>query len=182
MRRALPILALVSLALAACGGSSSSNTGASTAARTTASVAASTAHTTATAPTGASKSKTGGKPGAAENLIAAVRECVKNKGTKKCVLPGGGGPTQHIHLGPQVKTPTGSPSKGTASTQIKPPAIPPPGTSGSQTNATPGKDAFAKFAACLRANGVSVPGAAGNTGPEVKVAEAKCLSYLDGGA
>jgi hypothetical protein len=191
-------LLLVSLALAACGGTSS-ETGASTSARTTASVAkgasASTARTTATAPASAAKSKAGskaaGKPEAAEGLLGALRECIKSKGSKKCALPGGGGPVQHLHLqipggGAHAKALPGAPGKGTAGAHVKAPAIPLPGTTGSQAGGTPGKDAFAKFAACLRANGVPVQSASGSgaspPSPEVKAAESKCVGYLDGGA
>jgi hypothetical protein len=180
---ALPALVLASLALAACG-SSSSNTTASGASRTTASAAAgataSTAATTTTAPS-ASKSAAGKSAEAGGTFAAAIRACVRNR--KKCDLPGGELPGG-VHLKGKVGAPVKNPTqpKGSSIPQTKATLIAPKGLAGSQPKATPGES----FLACLRENGVNIPTTTGTSAstvntdtPAFKAAEAKCIVDLE---
>jgi hypothetical protein len=195
MRSAPVVLVLASLALAACGSSASENA-ASSSARTTASVAHGAGPSTTTAPAAgvakATTSKSGapnagaakpkqGKSSAAGSLTAALRACLQQKHVKHCVLPGGGPAAPHVHVASPGVAPAKSPPPVARSTTGAPLGVPT-----AQPGATPGKDAFEKFAACLRANGVRVQSASGSgastQSSEEKAAEAKCLVYLDEGS
>jgi hypothetical protein len=180
---AVLVLVLASLALAACGSSSSTSS--------------STASTTSTASTSASATTptTGGKPGAAGGRFAAVRECLKKNGItlparKPGQRPGGGG------------FPGGSGGfalpKGVSKAQYeaaikKCGGFPRGGFRGGGSRNPAAIKVLAKFAACMRQNGVNVPApnASGN-GPifntkglntassTFKAAELKCRSALVG--
>ncbi|MGP0100525.1 MAG: hypothetical protein ACLPUT_02750 [Solirubrobacteraceae bacterium] len=176
---AVLVLVLASLVLAACGGSSSTTT--------------STTNASATTPT------TGGTPGAAGGRFAAVRECLQKNGI---TLPkrtpgqrpspgtgggflGGGGPTlpkgvTKAQYEAAIKKCGGFPRGGFKG-----------GAGG--FNSAAGKQALAKFAACMSENGVKIPApnTSGN-GPifntkgidtasaKFREAEAKCRTDLLG--
>lgn len=178
------VLILASLALAACGGSSGSTT-------------TSTVSASASTP----PSSTGGAPGAIGSRFAAVRECLKKNGITlpqrtpgKRPSPGSGGllggaagTGPHLPAGitraqyeAAIKKCGGSFSRG--------------GFSGAHGFSSPAaKQALAKFATCLRTNGVDVPEAnTSGKGPifstkglntnsaTFKAAYAKCRSDLQG--
>ncbi len=176
------ILVLASLALAACGGSSGS-TSSSTTATTSAS---------ATTPT------TGGAPGARDGRFSAIRECLQKNGiTLPARKPGqgpgaggflgGGGPTlpkgvTKAQYEAALKKCGGSFFKGGRG-----------GFRGGGFNTAAGKQALAKFSACMSEHGVKIPApnTSGN-GPifntkgidtasaKFREAEAKCRADLLG--
>jgi hypothetical protein len=176
---AVLVLVLASLALAACGGSSS----------TTSTNATASTNASATTPT------TGGQGGAAGGRFAAIRECLKKNGItlparKPGQRPGAGG---FLGAGGGFALPKGI-SKAQYEAAIKkcggfPRGRFPGGPRG--LNSAAGKQALAKFAACMSEDGVKIP--APNTsgkGPifntkgintasaKFKEAESKCRSAL----
>jgi hypothetical protein len=144
---AVLVLVLASLALAACGGSSSTSSS---------TTATSSASASATTPT------TGGRAGAAGGRFAAVRECLKKDGItlptrKPGQAPGAGG----FLGGAGPALPKGV-TKAQYEAAIKKcggfPRGSVPGGRGFRGFSTPAaKQALAKFAACLRSNGIDVP-------------------------
>lgn len=145
---AVLVLVFASLALAACGSSSS------TSSSTTATSAS------ATTPT------TGGRPGGAGGGFAALRECLKKAGItlptrKPGQAPGAGG---FLGAGSGSALPKGV-TKAQHEAALKKCGGFPHGsfTRGSfrrgagGLNTAAGKQALAKFAACMRSNGVNVP-------------------------
>jgi hypothetical protein len=178
---AVLVLVLASLVLAACGGSTS-----------TSSTTTSSASASATTPT------TPGTPGAAGGRFAAIRECLQKNGItlparkpgtrKPGQAPGAGG-----FLGGGLTLPKGV-SKAQYEAAIKKcGGFPRGGFTGGPRgfNSAAGKQALAKFAACMSENGVKIP--APNTsgkGPifntkgidtsstKFKQAEIKCRSEL----
>jgi hypothetical protein len=187
----VPALVLACLGLAACGGSSKSattNASASAATSTTnASASSGTGSTAASAGpgTGSTAGAPTGATGPNVGRFAALRECLKKNGiTLPQRTPGGG-------AGPQLP-------KGVTRAQYEAALKKCGGTgqfarTGKAFNVPAFKAAFAKFATCLRQNGVNVP--AQNTsgkGPvfntkgintssaQFRTAETKCQSILVG--
>jgi hypothetical protein len=180
------VLVLASLVLAACGSSSSTSSTTTT----------STASASATTPT------TGGTPGAAGGRFAAIRECLQKNGItlptrkpgtrKPGQAPGAGG-----FLGGGGPTLPKGVSKAQYEAAIKKCGGFPRGgfTGGAHGfNSATGKQALAKFAACMSENGVKIPtpntsgkGPIFNTkgidtsSAKFKEAETKCRSDLLGG-
>jgi hypothetical protein len=145
---AVLVLVFASLALAACGSSSS------TSSSTTATSAS------ATTPT------TGGRPGGAGGGFAALRECLKKAGItlptrKPGQAPGvggflGGGSGSALPKGTTkaqreaaIKKCGGFPSSGLTRGGFR--------RGSGSLNTAAGKQALAKFAACMRSNGVNLP-------------------------
>jgi hypothetical protein len=178
---AVLVLVLASLALAACGGSSSTSSTTSTAST----------NASATTPT------TGGRGGAAGGRFAAIRECLQKSGItlparKPGQAPGAGG---FLGGGGGFALPKGV-SKAQYEAAIKKcGGFPRGGFAGAPHgfNSAAGRQALAKFAACMSENGVKIP--APNTsgkGPifntkgidtasaKFKEAESKCRSELLG--
>ncbi len=180
------VLVLASLALAACGGSSSTTT------TTTTSASSSASSTTST---------TGKAPGAGAGRFSALRECLQKNGVTlpkftpgKRPSPGSGG----------FPGRGGAPALPKGMTKAQYEAVLKKcggdvnggaffGGRGGRFNSPAVKQALAKFATCMRENGVNVP--APNTSgkgpifnskslntksPAFAAAEAKCRSDLQG--
>jgi hypothetical protein len=181
---AVLVLVLASLVLAACGGSSS-----------TSSTTTSSASASATTPT------TGGTPGAAGGRFAAIRECLQKNGiTLPARKPGARKPGQAPGAGGFLGGGGPALPKGVSKAQYeaaikKCGGFPRGGFTGGSHgfNSAAGKQALAKFAACMSENGIKIP--APNTsgkGPifstkgidtssaKFKEAETKCRSDLRG--
>lgn len=115
------------------------------------------------APVGAPKSTAGKTTGSSGSLEAAIKNCVRKVGAKKCGLPSG--------------------ASAGASAGVKLPGEKVTSTTGEK----PGGEGFI---ACLRANGVKVPTesekgsvpATSSSSPVFKAAVAKCIGELSGGA
>jgi len=184
MAAAVLLLVLAGVLLAACGGSSKSAT-------TTASASAST--------TTSAKTATPGKASGFGKRFAAIRECLKKEGVtlptrKPGQGPGGGG----LLGGGGAGAPAGV-NKAKFEAAVKKCggnfAVPRGGFAGgtSRFNSPAAKQALAKFAACLRENGVKV-GEANTSGKgpifnttgintqsaQFKAAETKCRADLAG--
>jgi hypothetical protein len=183
---AVLVLVLASLALAACGGSSS------------------TSSTTTTTSASATTPSTGGRPGAGGGRFAAIRECLKKNGItlptrKPGQAPGAGG---FLGGGGGFALPKGVTKAQYEAAFKKCGGFPRGGFRGGAGGfrggagvfkTAAGKQALAKFAACMRSNGINVPepNTSGN-GPvfndkgidtasaKFKEAEAKCRSALLG--
>jgi hypothetical protein len=191
---------LASLALAACGGSTST---ASTTTATTAgaSTSASTTPATGTSSTSTTPTKAA-KAGAGASRFTALRECLQKNGiTLPKRKPGqapGGGSGGGGFLGGAAKLPAGV-TRAQYEAAVKKcgglPSFPRGGFRGPRIkfNSPAIKAALAKFAACLRANGVNVPEAnTSGKGPifntkglntssaTFRAAETKCRSDLVG--
>jgi hypothetical protein len=177
-------MVLASLALAACGSSSPSSSG-----------------STATASASATTSTTGRAPGAAAGRFSAFRECLQKNGVTlpkrtpgQRRSPGGG----FLGGGRGAVLPKGM-SKAQYEAIVKKCGGPPGGARGfggargGLFSSPAAKQALARFATCMREDGVKVP--APNTsgkGPvfgskgldtssaKFKAAEAKCASELSG--
>jgi hypothetical protein len=180
---AVAVLALVSLVLAACGGSSSTSSSTTSTASTSAST---------TTPT------TGARAGAPGGRFATIRECLKKNGItlptrKPGQAPGAGG---FPGGGGGFALPKGV-SKAQYEAAIKKCGGFPHGRFGGGANrfGTPAaKQALAKFAACMSESGVKIPApnTSGN-GPvfdtkgidtasaKFKAADTKCMRELFGG-
>ncbi len=182
---AVLLAVLASLALAACGGSSSAST-----TTTTAGAATSASTTPSTTPKAA-------VPGAVSGRFLALRECMQKNGItlpkrKPGQAPGAGG-----FLGAAPSLPAGvTRAQYEAALKKCGGGFPRGGFAGGghlQFNSPAIKAALAKFASCLRSNGVNVPepntsgkGPIFNTkglntsSATFKAAEAKCRSDLVG--
>jgi hypothetical protein len=182
---AVLVLALASLALAACGGSSSTS---STTTTTTATTSAS-----ATTPT------TGGRPGAAGGRFTALRECLKKSGltAPPARAPGIGG---LIGGSGGFKLPKGVTQAQYAAALKKCGGFPRGGFKGRAGGfkgraggfkTAAGKGALAQFAACMSQNGVKIPApntsgkgpifdtkGVDTTSAKFKAAELKCRNAL----
>ena len=188
----LAILALACVGLTACGGSSKASNAAAT--------------SSASASTATSGSSARPAPSAASAVrprIGVVRECLKKNGITLPNQPNaaGGPPVGGVFLGRQL--PKGvTRAQFQAALQKCAPGRVAGGTPGRVAGRAPGlrgpgaakfKDALAKFATCLRQNGVSVPtpntsghgpvfstkGLQTNS-PKFREASAKCRSVLLG--
>jgi hypothetical protein len=179
-------IALASLLLAACGGSSSSSSSTATSSAST---------------SGASTPSANRPPGSITGRFAAIRECLEKNGI---VVPNRvtGKPPSTGGVAPRGAFPGGAPQapKGMSHAQFE--AIVkkcgdkfPRGAIGfgAHINSSAVKQALAKFAACMRANGVNVPapntsgsGPVFNTkgvdtnSPAFQAADSKCRSDLQG--
>jgi len=196
----LAILALACVGLTACGGSPKASNAAAT---------SSTSASTATS--GSSARPAPSAPSAVRPRVGVVRECLKKNGITLPNQPNaaGGPPVGGVLLG--RKLPKGvTRAQFQAALQKCAPGRVAGGTPGRVASGTPGrvaggtpgfrgpgaakfKDALAKFAACLRQNGVSVPtpntsghgpvfstkGLQTNS-PKFREAAAKCRSVLLG--
>jgi len=170
---AVLLVVLASFALAACGGSSSSSS------------------TSASASASASTSTTHGTPGALGSRFKGFRECLQKNGVTLPKFSPGQRPAPGTGAGPGL--PSGA-SKGQYEAAIKKcngAGLVARGRVGLQSAAV--KQALAKFATCMRANGVNVPkpntsgrGALFNSkglnrnSAKFKAAEAKCRVDLRG--
>jgi hypothetical protein len=169
---AVILVVLASLALAACGGSSASSS------------------STSTAPASAKTSTTGRAPGALGGRFTALRECLQKNGitlpkftpgqrpspgTRRSFLPQGVSKSQYEAA---VKKCGGTGVFANGRNRFGSPAI---------------KQALAKFATCMRANGVNIPNAnttgkgpifnskdLNTNGTKFKAAESKCQVDLAG--
>jgi hypothetical protein len=177
---AMLVLVLAGLVLAACGGSSS-----------TSSTTTSTASASATTPT------TGGTRGARSGRFATLRECLRKNGITPPARKPGRAPGAGGFLGGGGLTLPKGVSRAEYEAAIKKcGGFPRGGFTGGPHgfNSAAGKQALAKFAACMSENGVKIP--APNTsgkGPifntkgidtssaKFKEAEIKCRSELLGG-
>jgi hypothetical protein len=167
------LVALASMALAACGGSSNSSSSSAT--------------TSASATTTPTKTAPGALGTAGAGRFLALRECLKKNGvTLPQRKPGAGG----FLGGPQGA------NKANYEAALKKCGrgfVPGRGRFGSTLNTPQAKQALAKFASCLRENGVNVP--APNTSGKgavfgtkgintrssaFKAAESKCRTDLRG--
>jgi hypothetical protein len=180
------VVALASLLLAACGGSSKSSTA-----------------TTASAPSTSSTGKTAPSPSAtgqgagrrAGGRFAAIRACLQKSGItlpeRNGAQPGGGPPNGGVGL----KLPKGMSRAQFEATVKKCGFSPRNGFAGGlgRFKSPAFKQALAKFAQCMKANGVnvSVPNTSGKgpifnskgldtSSPQFQAAEAKCRSALRG--
>ncbi len=145
---AVLVLVLASLVLAACGGSSGTST-----------TTASSASASATTPT------TGGTPGAAPGRFAAIRECLQKNGIalparkpgtrKPGQAPGAGG----FFGGGGLALPKGVSRAQYEAAIKKCGGFPRGGFAGGTHgfNSAAGKQALAKFAACMSENGIKIP-------------------------
>ncbi len=180
MAAAILLLVLAAGLLAACGGSSNSAT------------------TTASTSTSATKSTPGKAPGFGHRF-AAIRECLKKEGVTLPTRQPGQQPGAGGFLGGGSSALPAGVSKAKFEAALKKCGGNFAGGRGGFRSGTPrfesaaGKKALAKFAACLRENGVKVgepntsgKGAIFNTAgintksAEFKAAEAKCRSDLAG--
>jgi hypothetical protein len=181
------VIVLASLALAACGSSTS------TSSTTTASASANTSST----------GTTKGAPGAGAGRFAALRECLQKNGITlpkptpgKRPAPGAGGFLGGGRSGSAPKLPAGVTRAKYEATVKKCGGFARGGFAGgtrAHFNSPAIKQALAKFAACLRTNGIDVPEAnTSGKGPifstkglntasaKFKMADAKCRSDLQG--
>jgi len=188
----LAILALACVGLTACGGSSKASNAAATSSASA-----------STATSGSSARPAPSAPSAVRPRIGAVRECLKKNGITLPNRPSaaGGPPVGGVFLGRQL--PKGvTRAQFQAALQKCAPGRVAGGTPGRVAGGAPGlrgpgaakfKDALAKFAACLRQNGVNVPmpntsghgpvfstkGLQTNS-PKFREATSKCRSVLIG--
>jgi len=177
---AVLVLLFASLVLAACGGSSTSST--------------STSSTNASASTSATTSTTGGAVGARASRFTALRECLQKNGiTLPKPTPGQGRPPGGGFLGGGAGPAL---PKGVTRTQYEAALKKCGGGSGfagrGNRIASPAfKAALAKFAACMRENGIKLPEpnssgkgpifntkGVNTTSTQFKAADTKCASVL----
>jgi hypothetical protein len=188
---AVLLLILASLALAACGSSSSASSSSSTSSTaTTATTASASGNAAAT-----TKATTKGFAGASKRFLA-VRECLQKSGVVLPRKPGQQAPGAGFLAGGAPQLPKGVTATQYQAALKKCGGLPPSGRFGGDNRLTSGqfRQTLAKFATCLRENGVNIPapntsgkGPIFNTrginvaSPKFKAAQLKCASVLRSG-
>jgi hypothetical protein len=195
----LAVLTLACLGLSACGGSSGSSTKAATSAA--APTSATTSVSTSTSPGGSSTQAKGGAAG----RFSAIRECLQKNGVTLPKGAGSGGPAGGIFLGAVGRAGGPQLPKGMTRQQFEAALKKcgggnfgarfgrPGGVPGSRISSPAFRQTLAKFAVCLRQNGVNIPApnTSGNgpllstkgintTSPQFRAASAKCRGVLIG--